>query len=35
VINKEVHGRMNRVTFTQLLESLDSPSQGDEAKEGV
>jgi len=35
VINNEVHGRMNRVTYTQLLESLDSLSQGDEAKEGV
>lgn len=35
VINTEIHGRMNRVTFTQLLESIDHPSQGDEAKEGI
>lgn len=25
VVNEEVHGRMNRVTFTKLLESLDPP----------
>lgn len=35
VVNDEVHGRMNRVTFTNLLESLDSLPQKDEAKEGV
>ena len=35
VINKEVHGRMNRVTFTQLLESLDPQPQEEEAKEGT
>jgi NADH:ubiquinone oxidoreductase subunit E len=28
VVNKEIHGRMNRVTFMQLLESLDpSPKE--------
>ncbi|MDP2914644.1 MAG: NADH-quinone oxidoreductase subunit NuoE [Candidatus Aminicenantes bacterium] len=25
VVNEEVHGRMNRVTFTKLLESIDPP----------
>jgi NADH-quinone oxidoreductase subunit E len=25
VVNEEVHGRMNRVTFTKLLESLEPP----------
>jgi NADH-quinone oxidoreductase subunit E len=25
VVNDEVHGRMNRVTFTKLLESIDPP----------
>lgn len=25
VVNEEVHGRMNRVTFTKLLETLDPP----------
>lgn len=33
VINTDVHGRMNRVTFTQLLESLEPQPQGEEAKE--
>ncbi len=28
VVNEEVHGRMNRVTFTKLLESLDPPPSG-------
>lgn len=27
VVNKEVHGRMNRVTFMRLVESLDSPEK--------
>jgi len=28
VVNEEVHGRMNRVTFTKLLETLDPPPSG-------
>jgi len=35
VVNNEVHGRMNRVIYTQLLESIDPPSLADEAKEGI
>jgi NADH-quinone oxidoreductase subunit E len=35
VVNTDVHGRMNRVTFTQLLESIDPQPQGEEAKEGT
>jgi NADH-quinone oxidoreductase subunit E len=35
VINNEVHGRMNRVSFSLLLESLDVPPQGNAAKERV
>lgn len=27
VVNKEVYGRMNRVTFMRLVESLDSPEK--------
>jgi len=27
VVNGEVHGRMNRVTFMRLVESLDSPEK--------
>jgi NADH-quinone oxidoreductase subunit E len=27
VVNNEVHGRMNRVTFMRLVESLDSPEE--------
>jgi len=27
VVNNEVHGRMNRVTFMRLVESLDSPEK--------
>jgi NADH-quinone oxidoreductase subunit E len=33
VVNDEVHGRMNRVTFMQLLESLDPSSKADEPEE--
>jgi len=33
VVNEEVHGRMNRVTFTKLLETLDPPLPGDSAPE--
>ena len=33
VVNDEVHGRMNRVTFMQLLESLDPSSKADEPDE--
>ena len=29
VVNEEVHGRMNRVTFTKLLESLEPPSDAE------
>jgi NADH-quinone oxidoreductase subunit E len=29
VVNEEVHGRMNRVTFTKLLETLDPPPAGE------
>jgi NADH-quinone oxidoreductase subunit E len=35
VVNEEVHGRMNRVTFTKLLETLDPPPPGDDAPEGA
>ncbi|MGV8074312.1 MAG: NADH-quinone oxidoreductase subunit NuoE [Syntrophobacteraceae bacterium] len=34
LIDDEVHGRMNRVTITQLLESIEPPSRGDEAEGG-
>jgi len=34
VVNNEVHGRMNRVTFMQLLESLD-PSEKPEPAEAT
>lgn len=27
VVNNEIHGRMNRVTFMKLVESLDSPEK--------
>ena len=33
VVNSEVHGRMNRVTFMQLLESLDPSLKADEPAE--
>jgi len=33
VVNDEVHGRMNRVTFTKLLETLDPLLSGDTAPE--
>lgn len=33
VVNDEVHGRTNRVTFTKLLETLDPPLPGDAAPE--
>jgi len=33
VVNEEVHGRMNRVTFMQLLESLDPSPKADEPSE--
>lgn len=33
VVNTEVHGRMNRVTFMQLLESLDPSHKADGASE--
>ena len=31
VVNNEVHGRMNRVTFMKLLESLDSSDQAEDS----
>jgi len=38
VVNDEVHGRMNRVKFTELLETLkqggEHPGSEDEAEEG-
>jgi NADH-quinone oxidoreductase subunit E len=30
VVNSEVHGRMNRVSFMKLLESLDPPSPAEQ-----
>jgi len=33
VVNEEVHGRMNRVTFTELLKTLDPPLPGDSSPE--
>lgn len=33
VVNDEVHGRMNRVTFMQLLESLDPSGQAEDSSE--
>jgi NADH-quinone oxidoreductase subunit E len=33
VVNEEVHGRMNRVTFTKLLETLDPPPVEEAAAE--
>lgn len=33
VVNNEVHGRMNRVTFMQLLESLDPSPQAENSSE--
>jgi NADH-quinone oxidoreductase subunit E len=33
VVNKEVHGRMNRVTFMKLLDSLDSSNKSEESSQ--
>jgi NADH-quinone oxidoreductase subunit E len=33
VVNNEVHGRMNRVTFMKLLEELDPPPKPEESPE--
>jgi NADH:ubiquinone oxidoreductase subunit E len=33
VVNDEVHGRMNQVTFTKLLETLDPPPSGESTAE--
>ncbi len=35
VVNGEVHGRMNRVTFTKLLESLEPPPPEADAGTGA
>ena len=33
VVNREVHGRMNRVTFMKLLDSLDSSNKSEESSQ--
>lgn len=35
VINDEVHGRMNRVLFMKLLETLDPPPQSESPQENM